>query len=349
MKNTKRFFALMLCMMLCLSLCVCAFAAQEQESEEELPPAWSFSEDKNTLFGSDRIYHYYPISPFDWFRPYHLYTYSGSVDYSTDPDELPDYYMDSIGHPATLADDPEADPILNMDVAIVYEYVSMHGNYRVYVTDQGKQALSQYTAGNYARYELTYGYSSGAEFSEQAVRGWNAGVPDVKLDVTELAECDYYYVLGYDSTLTFAHVIGAVFDLDGAYYYVHYDALDNNYFDAEGDLSFRSGSVPAIRLGASDKALVDATLEQFEPYSADLITEPFEPLDATISMIVFVVLASPLLFVLPLILLVLGIVMRSIKKIPNRKRWNAVILCSCIWLIGSVLTSVLLIIPTIFL
>ena len=66
-------------------------------------------------------------------------------------------------------------------------------------------------------------------------------------------------------------------------------------------------------------------------------------------MILFLVLASPFLYLMPAALLVLGIVMRCIKKVPSRKRWNTVIIASTVWLGISVFASLLLVIPTFFL
>ena len=55
------------------------------------------------------------------------------------------------------------------------------------------------------------------------------------------------------------------------------------------------------------------------------------------------------MYILPTLLLALGIVMRCVKKIPNRKRWNAIIILSSLWLVGSFITSLLVLIPTFFL
>ena len=96
------------------------------------------------------------------------------------------------------------------------------------------------------------------------------------------------------------------------------------------------------------RMVADAT-ERFVNHSLNFKTEEAEPVESSVAMAGFLLITSPLLFILPVLLLALGIVMRCLKKIPNRKRWSNVIILSSLWLGGSVITSLLLLIPTFFL
>ena len=181
------------------------------------------------------------------------------------------------------------------------------------------------------------------------MRAWSEITPTETVDASLLGELISYNVIGYDSTLTFAHIIGQVFEYNGDYLFVNYSYLNNTHFDSYGNLSFRGGSVPVVRLSAQDKAQITDAIDRFEYYDGEIVYEESDPLDATLSMVLFLLLASPFLYLLPALFLIFGIVMRNIKKYSNRKRWNTVIIASIVWLGLSLLASCILVIPTIFL
>lgn len=337
MKNFKKLYAILLCilLMLCLSLTVFASDASGK-TEEEIE--WIVSEDQNTLTDGNKVYTRYKIFLYDWFRPYDFYVYPQDI-------ETDNPSADSIGHPANVI---EGKVIVNEEIAIVYNYFSNTADYRIYVTEQGKKIMDAYQAGEYSQYELAEGRYFSAKIEQGPVNSWINQTPDTVMEAAELAELAYYEVLGYDATLTFAHVIGAVFENNGEYLYVNYSSLENNHFDADGNLSFRSGTVPIVRLSATDAEYIETALESAEQFSVNTITEEIEPLDATISLSIFLILISPVLYLLPLVLMILGIVMLCIKRIPGRKRWIWVIVLAAAWLVLAVLAGVALILPTFF-
>lgn len=334
MKHTQKIFAVLLCMMLllCATLPVSA-SDKAEDTEPEI--RWELSEDRQTLTYGDQTYTHYAIPSYDWFRPYQSYQYF---------QEFGNYF---IGQPILSAEGDEI--ALNENMVVLYVYFSTDTAFDVYVTAQGARALDEYMAGNYAQYELTSGTYESATISEQTVRAWNEADATETMDATLLGELISYNVIGYDSTLTFAHVLGQVFEYNGDYLYVNYSHLNNTHFDSYGNLSFRGGSVPVVRLSATDKAQITDTIDRFEYYDGEIVYEESDPLDATLSMVLFLLLASPFLYILPVLFLVFGIVMRCIKKLPGRKRWNAVIIASIVWLGLSLLASCILVIPTIFL
>ena len=334
MKHTQKILAVLLCMilLLCATLPVSA-SDKAEDAEQEIQ--WEIGADGQTVTYGDTVYTYYAIPSYDWFRPYQSYQYV---------QEFGNYF---IGQPILTTEGEEI--TLYEDMVVLYVYFNTDTAFDVYVTAQGARALDEYMAGNYAQYELTSGTYESATISEQTVRAWSEITPTETVDASLLGELVSYNVIGYDSTLTFAHIIGKVFEYNGDYLYVNYSALDNSYFDAEGNLSFRGGSVPVVRLSATDKAQITDTIDRFEYYDGEIVYEESDPLDATISMVLFLLLASPFLYILPVLFLVFGIVMRCIKKLPGRKRWNTVIIAAIVWLGLSLLVSCLLVIPTFFL
>ncbi len=335
MKNIKKFSVLLLCLLLAFGMILPISAASDATDVDETPE-WVLSKDEQTLSLDTEIYTKYPIPMGTWIRPYVFYEYNQSVG-----EDLLD-----VGCPGYIAEDESL--IQYQGITLLYSGLSQYATVSVYVQPEGKANMDAFTAGEYAQYELG-SYHQSSIISGDMISKWNGSATNTTVDVTTLADVPRYYVLGYDQTLTLAHVIGAVFELEGEYLYVYYDALDNSCFDANGNLSFRQGTISALRPDAEDSQTVASAIENAKPYSTSRFYEPVDPLDPTISIICFLLIASPLLFILPALLLVFGIVMRCIKKIPNRKRWNTVIILSALWLVGSFVTSLLLLIPTFFL
>ncbi len=344
MKYIKKLYAILLCISLMLSLPLMASAESTVETEET--PDWIVSDDQSTLFYGDLVYTRYDLYPYDWFRPYDLYSYSQDI-------ETDDPYLSTVGHPAHVI---EGQVTVNYDIAVVYNYFGSGADYRVYVTAQGAASLKDYRTGNYSQYHLTDGYSMSAPISYNLVQDWDIHwdldafvMNGYSKEATELGQMDYYEIIGYDETVTFAHVVGAVFDDNGTYLFVDYDSLDNSYFDANGNLSFRQGTVPVLVLDQQDENAINEVIDQLEYYSPNIIAEEIEPLEATVSILLFLVFASPFLYLLPIALMIFGIIMSTVKKVPNRKRWIWVIVLAAVWLLLAVLASAVLLIPTFFL
>lgn len=338
MKHAKKLSIFLLCISLMLSLSLPVLASDaETEAEEEI--TWVVSDDQLTLTGGDTVYTRYELYTFDRFRPHDFYEYTKRI--KTDSS-----YVDMIGQPAS---EIEGEMTINRDVAVVFDYYSDTADFRVYVTAEGAAALDQFAQGNYTAYELAEGRFFSAPVDAELMVSLQSKTSDTAMDVAELDNLTYYDIYGYDSTMTFVHVIGVVFDNDGQYLYVDYEWLDNTHFDADGNLSFRSGSVPVYTLSATESEQIAAATEQMEHYSANLIEDEVEPLDATLSMVFFLLLASPLLYLLPIALMVLGIVLSRSKKVSHRERWKLVILLAAIWLGLAILTGGVLLIPTFFL
>lgn len=338
MKRIKKLYTLLLCLTLLFSLSLPVFASQaESESQEQVE--WVISDDQMTLTDGETVYQRYNLYSYARFRPYDFYEYSQSI-------ETDNPYVDIIGHPAHAI---EGKVTVNHDVAVVFDYYSDSSEFLVYVTADGAAALDAFVAGTYSRYELAESRYFSAPVEADLAEALQGKSSDGVMDARELGDLAYYEVYGYDSTWTFVHVVGAVFDNEGQYLYVNYDNLDNSFFDAYGNLSFRNGNVPVYTLNAAEANEIAAAVEELGPYSANVTGEEAELLEATPSILLFLALASPLLYLLPIGLMVLGIVMSSIKKIPNRKRWRLVILLAAIWLGLAILASCALLIPTFFL
>ena len=335
MKHIKKLSALLLCLMLVFSSVLPICAADQTEEK----PTWALSEDQNTLTYGATVYQRVEIPSGVWFRPYALYTFNGDMDTAFDK-------YTEVAHPiADLSLDlSDGQPVPLTDVAFLYGSVSAEGLYAVYATDSGKSIINDFNAGKYAQYELGSHYSSSV-LNPQTVTRWRNTEPNDTIFAEQLSDASYHYVFGYDATLSMAKVVGVIFELNGTYLYVPGEQC----LDIDGYVSLRPGSITVHLLDQEDTEQVKAAISDMKYHDYEDVGEQSEPLDPTLSMIVFLLIASPVMFLLPALLLALGIVMRCVKKIPNRKRWSTVIILSSVWLVGSVITALLLVIPTFFL
>lgn len=332
MKHIKKISILLLCLLLAFGTILPVSASDDYEEK----PEWEISEDLGTLTYGDRVYERAEISWGVWLRSDYYYQYRQVLEIETGT-------RTNIRHPI-LTDEQGKEEILWDIVFLNNAYNASYQPLAVYVNANSKHIIDDFNAGNYAQYELGW-YSRSAVIEENAAKAWMSATPDLSLDAQDLTDAPYHYVFAYDQTLTLCKVFGVIFEVDGGYVYVD----GAHCLDFEGYLALRPGDLPALQLQGQDAALVADATERFVNHSLNFKTEEAEPVESSAAMAVFLLIASPLLFILPALLLALGIVMRCLKKIPNRKRWNIVIILSSVWLGGSVITSLLLLIPTFFL
>ena len=126
------------------------------------------------------------------------------------------------------------------------DYISFFGGssprYSAYLVDRNKEGI----------------------FSEGELATLRAPISDPALS-TELAVRDLRgrlvsEILAYSADRRLARAEGAIFKLNNEMYYVDYTALDNSYFDADGNFSYRGGTVIAERLSGAKKETVERVM-----------------------------------------------------------------------------------------
>lgn len=350
-RSAKRFWAFSLILVLMLSMFTTAASAtvpDGSEAEEELELEWNLSEDMQSISNVYQTFEYYRLPYNTQFRPYNFYEYSQSIEIDTeiDGDTYTRYY--SLGRPILYVDE---DGVIRTCRDFICMYYSIYdGLEGVYVDDNGKALLDYFAAGNYESYQIGYKYDDySSEIEEDMVQRWIDSGDYELMETTEFYGYSCLEVLGYDATLTFAHALGALFELDDGYYYVHYDALGNECFDADGDLSFREGTVvPTLRLGQEDAALIISALENDEEWlNVTYETPEFE--DPWIGMLFAVIFTIPFTVVLPGIIFVASVVLAIIpqRRVPGRARWITVAALSALWQVLGVVIPITLLILSI--
>ncbi|MBO5842275.1 MAG: hypothetical protein J6R46_04680 [Clostridia bacterium] len=343
MKNLTKIFAALLSLCAITSLLLLgAHAFGETEPIDEVEgetQAWVYDQTENVLTHGDTVYEEY-FMPSGWGLISNEYRYGNKVKIHdpVTPSEKTVFIHQ-------IMPDFQA-PEVYRDIAIMYDT-----HERIFVTEQGRAAMDAFVNGEYGGYLLKKSQASHlSAIDEEYLIDLADRQPDLTLDVRTLRSANEYLVYGMDPTGSFVHPIGAIYNtVDGhGYVYVHFDGLGNNYLTDDGTLSFRGGEVPAytvnkvtvnniVRNGTRVGGFMVATKSNFE----DRVD-----MDQTPALIIFAVMMSPFLYIAPLLLLTLGIVLRSIKKVPSRKRWNSLIILSVLWLLCSLAITALCIAAT---
>lgn len=285
-------------------------------------PVWVISEEEKTITDGQKVYFLYEMPPEIEFIPENEISLYKVTDNSDD-----DLYR--YEYVAKINDD------------VVY----MHNSGEVFVTEEGKLQLKSFLSGEYSRYLYHVEHTSVVDFSEEYFEKFMVEENKTEIDVTTLWNDDIYYIRAYDKTECFAHKCGAVYKLDDGYYYVYYDVLDNSYFDAYGEFSYRRGIVTAYRLtGENEKFVIEAeknNVHRFEEYIYPEEENFIGDADKTKALMTFIIIPVIFGFIIPVIPLIFSIKFANSKKAVNSKRWYWLTILSLLWIIVT-LTIVLL-------
>ena len=336
MKNLTKIFAALLSLCAITSLLLLgAHAFGETEPIDEIEGEkvdWTYNFTDNTLTHGDTVYE-------EYFMPagFHIfaceYTYTGSITMSE--------YSSRTGSVRQFMPDPNT-PEVYRDIAILFDPNVSED--RVFVTENGKAIVDAFIRGEYRHYQFAKDYNTRAVIPDDYLIDLADKQPNLTIDVRTLRSAQEYLIYGVDQTGHFAHIVGAIYaTLDGnGFVYVHFDGLESNYLDADGMLSFRQGEVPAYTVSTSKVTdLLVKSTSMPNHYKSKYSFEDQVDMDQTPALIIFAVMMSPFLYIAPLLLLALGIVLRSIKKVPSRKRWNSLIILSVLWLVCSLAITAL--------
>lgn len=304
----KKIISILFALLITLTLCIMVSA----DSIE-----WSISDDFKTLMVGDEVYELYTgyISPTDSFVPEKSFIYDETGNYyqylkrntnSSDILVIADYYYEEIGS--------------------------------IYVNENGKAILNEFSKGNYSNYKIVNEYfSEYATTSKSWIDNLDGGAITT-IDVRTLANCELTYIVGCDSTGTIGHTIGAIYDRNGTYYFVNYDKLSNNYFDANGNLSYRQGEVPAYKLNvaqSSDMVEFSSNLVELDKtFEGD--DSAFDGFGRGFYVTVFVIVTVIFGFIIPLIPVIIGAIRVTKGKTKNPKRWYLLFVGCALWIILAI-------------
>ena len=247
MKNMKKLICLISLLLLFALLTLPAFAQEDSV-------VWEISGDGMTLDNGLTEYDLYQKGNHLDFDPegLHMVTYIelGGVDY-------------------VVATSEHSEEIVFLLEKGFYYNPTLHS---VYVTDKGKESLDRLVSAGYDKALFFIDYDSYIDLDPSLISRWDSGDFSHTVSVDELgADYNCHEIVGYDVGLGLSHIHGAVYERrsDNALYYLNYDILDNSYFDADGNFSYRKGEVKLYPLSEADDEMLRNGCDDPEIFERD--------------------------------------------------------------------------------
>lgn len=256
-------------------------------------------------------------------------------------------------HPASVYVFTDSDPevTVNAEGKLTIAYLE---NDEVYVTDAARAELDTLTT-NPAHWYLGRARKSThfVHISELGDMGnypaclFLDGGEAVEVPVGKLKNASGWVIYGYDSTRTVYAGAAALYNDGNDWLYVDYATLGNDRFDADGNVSLRSGTIPCIRLNAAGCKAVDDILAN--KIYVEMITEyenmqkPNPPELRTPLVVMFWIVYVLVGFGLPVVPLVLGLVFANRAKWGKPRRWYLISILAGVWMLLSLVLILLLI------
>lgn len=308
--------SLLLAVVLAVSLPSAVFASEPvaAEPEDNNYIEWKLSDDGNTLEGNGRVYTYYELPIMSEIVSETRFHYGNLAKNDNLIYNVESYTRDS-------------------------EIVWFGDDNYILATEKGRDHLDSFFAGQKHAYRLYCGTTEvndiDASLIDELENAAENGADKVTVNVTNLERWNEYELLECDSDGIIGFGIGSVFKINGEFYYVNYDDLDNSYFDAFGDISFRKGSIEFVKLdgeleGKVKRAVNSMERVYFEHESEFTYTPVYKYNFPHVGIVWYG-------FICPIGGTVAGLVLANSKKLGKPRRWYILAAVSAAALILSVI------------
>lgn len=231
-----------------------------------------------------------------------------------------------------------------------------YGGVDVFVTEKGAADLDAFVSGSIGSLAVENADGERAYISMDMVENWNEALrndEDVEtFDVRDIKpagmKVEVFDVIARDESSTFAYQYGAIYRLsDGNYWYVNFADLENNCFDANGNLSYRGGSIEMVLITdvtTLEEVLASMSYRDVEYYyeweGEPYLDEDYRDVFTILFWMIYVILV-----IAPTVpLMVLGVVFANLKKLGKPKYWYSLTAFAALWLIVAILLAIILII-----
>ncbi len=214
----------------------------------------------------------------------------------------------------------------------------------IYATDKGRAELDRFIGGEGEIFRIVDGANQKNVIDKSCVEAMMSATDTLEVDVRELRDADGYELYAYDSTDTLAYKYGAVFFYGDELLFVRYSELENNCFDADGNFSFRSGTVTMRVLDGDSASTVKLAGENTSYRTAAHHYENFSDATPDIPKAFFWTCCLAVGFVLPLPALGLGLLMPRFKFLSRPRAWYWLAVLAALWMVLSAVLMVLLLI-----
>jgi len=214
----------------------------------------------------------------------------------------------------------------------------------IYATDKGRTELDSFIGGEGGIFRIVGDAHQKSAIDKSCVESMRGATSTLDIDVRELRAVDSYEIYAYDATDTLAYKYGAVFFYGDELLFVRYSELSNNCFDADGNFSFRSGTVTMKILDGESTSQIKLAGENMSYRSTAHHYENFSDATPDIPKAFFWMCCLAVGFVLPLPMLGLGLLMPRLKFLSRPRAWYWLAVLAALWIVLSAVLMVLLLI-----
>lgn len=225
-----------------------------------------------------------------------------------------------------------------------FVWIKVADTIEIYATQEGGEAIATFLGGDGDIFRISNSAKQKSVIEAAAVSLMNASVDTLDVDVRELRDAECYEVIAYDDTDTLAYKYGAVFSYGEEYLFVRYSELSNNCFDADGNLSFRSGNISMKVLGGEAVEKIKLASENMSYRTATHHYENISDATPAIPRAFFWICCLFVGFVLPLPLLGLGLLLPRFRSLSRPRAWYSLAVLAALWMVLSLVLVVLLIV-----
>ncbi len=297
---------------------------------------WELTPDGQTLTGDGVAYEFYgSFDDYDFGRVGDTYVYEDDVTF------------EEYGY--TVSSYKKGGDIVRFSI---YE-----GGTRVYATKEGAKILDGFFGGTNVCYKLwqdggaTKASDIDYEVLVKPLTDYALGENLTSISVQTLKNSYYCQVITMHDELYFlSYTIGAFYtDIStGEIYFINYLSLGNQYFDAEGNFSYRSGNVDMVKLDPETEKAVTEALQ-----NSDYIYNGWEWEDSGIYYTeeealsltpVFYVGLIILGFVFPIPFLICGVIFPRVKKFGKPKYWYIMSATSLAWILSALVFTIIVLV-----
>lgn len=327
MKLKKILSALLVAILLISSLSVCVYAEEAEQTEVY---EWDATTDGNMIWNDDREYYLYEM-PFGYkvdFR--RTYFFDDTVDINGEEFEISSYARDG--------------EIIEIENDYLYDYF-----WTYYVTDAARASIEAFVGGSYSSVRL-YNYGEVADIDSATLAALDSLNTGAEVQVTDLADLNFYEIRTYDSTDSVYYVYGALYEYDGGMWYLNYDRLSNDHFDADGNFSYRRGTVTMYQVdGTPAHSTILEAEENFYYFYEDSEFEAGFLDNVKVNGVVLAKFGFWAVFVivgiaLPVWPLIAGIKNSRSAKHAKGRHWLIMSLASVVWIVLAVVIALIIII-----
>jgi hypothetical protein len=316
----RTFCAFAAVLLLACTLALPISATKESATPPEGAREWDLSEDGKTLTSGFDVYTLYTLPVGYYLDYYSYYEYANPTD----------TYADVVSY--------------EKDGAFVWLKKSTP---TFYATEAGAKSLDAFLEGEVGKYRLNDAeYPNTSALTAETVDALEAltaaGKSKKTTEVSALRNAERYDVTAHDKTDTVATVVGAVYHMDGVYYYLGYQGLGNQFFDADGNFSYRSGSVELVPLDATLTETVEDAIDRLDYERVEYEYEGDEydssPLFGNKEDSISAFWCATVFFgiLLPIAPLVIGLVLPHSQKRGYPKYWYVLAITAALWIFFTI-------------